>query len=206
MKFAFTLIFCLVFLNIPFSQTSIGLIIGEDYMDMKPGLLSAGSQRKFQIKYDDNKINSITWGGTIEHRLSSKAYLSLSVIFSKKSFTTAVAGYASLIFDETQFGHQVYSISFYRSPFRNFYIGFGGTYSLFNNFHGNGWYPGAKFKSEYGGMLGAAYRYGGFALHLQYLYSLDVKELDGDELLFLSPTKSIILSLSYVVEIIAPRK
>jgi hypothetical protein len=206
MKFVFTFLFCLVFLNISFSQTSIGLIIGEDYMDMKPGLLSARSQRKFQIKHGDNKINSITWGGLIEHRLSPKAYLSLSAVFSKKSFTTAVAGFANLIFDETHFGHQVYSIGFYGSPFKNFYIGFGSTYSLFNNFHGNGWYPGAKFKSEYGGMLGTAYRYGGFALHLQYLYSLDVKELDSDKLLFLSPTSSIALSISYAIEIIPSKK
>ena len=206
MKFAFTLIFCLVLFNISFAQTTIGLSIGGDYMSIEPGVLLMDTQERIDFGNVDGDINSFIWGGLIEQHLSKKAYFSLSALFSKKSFTDISGGYVQTIYDKIEFGHQTYSIDFNWSPFSNFYLGIGGTYSFFKNFNENGINSGSEFKSEYGALVSSSYRYKGLIFNLKYLHNLKVLEPREDTLVFLSPTKSIILSLSYVVEIIAPRK
>ena len=206
MKFAFTLIFCLVLFNISFAQTTIGLSIGGDYMSIEPGVLLMDTQERIDFGNVDGDINSFIWGGLIEQHLSKKAYFSLSALFSKKSFTDISGGYVQTIYDKIEFGHQTYSIDFNWSPFSNFYLGIGGTYSFFKNFNENGINSGSEFKSEYGALVSSSYRYKGLIFSLKYLHNLKVIEPREDTLIFLSPTKSIILSVSYVIEIISPRK
>ena len=82
----------------------------------------------------------------------------------------------------------------------------GGTYSIFTKPKRDERPSGFNTKSEYGALVSSSYRYKGLVVNLRYLHSLDVIEPDEDTLIFLSPTKSIILSLSYVIEIISPRK
>ena len=206
MKYFILIFICFLSLNFASTQTTIGLSIGGDYMSIEPGVLLMDTQERIDFGNVDGDINSFIWGGVIEQHLSKKAYFSLSALFSKKSFTDVSGGYVQTIYDKIEFGHQTYSIDFNWSPFKNFYLGIGGTYSLFKNFNENGIDSGSELKSEYGALVGSSYRYKGLVLNLKYLHNLNVIEPREDTLVFLSPTKSIILSVSYVVEIISPRK
>ncbi len=206
MKYFILIIISFLALNFSFTQTTIGLSIGGDYMSIAPGLFHPDTQERGKFGNTDNSINSLLFGGVIEQHLSKRSYLSLSAFFSKKSFTDVSNGYVQTIYDKIEFGHQVYSIDFNWSPFKNFYLGIGGAYSFFTNFNENGIYSGSELKNEYGAMIGASYRYKGLVVNLRYLHSLDVIEPDEDTLVFLSPTKSVALSVSYVIEIISPRK
>ena len=206
MKYFILIVICFLSLNFASTQTTIGLSIGGDYMNIEPGRILFNTQERVKFDNTDNNINSFIWGGLIEQHLSKKSYLSLSAFFSRKSITHTSRGYVGAIYDKIKFNHQIYSIDFNWSPFKNLYIGFGGTYSFFTSFERDKITSWSKQKSEYGALVSSSYRYKGLVFNLKYLHNLKVIEPREDTLVFLSPTKSIILSVSYVVEIISPRK
>ena len=206
MKYFILIVICFLSLNFASTQTTIGLSIGGDYMSIAPGLFHPDTQERVKFPNTENSTNSLLFGGVIEQHLSKRSYLSLSAFFSRKSITQTSRGYVGPIYDKIKFDHQTYSIDFNWSPFNNFYLGFGGTYSVFIKSKRDERPTGFNTKSEYGALIGASYRYKGLVVNLRYLHSLDVIEPDEDTLVFLSPTKSVALSVSYVIEIISPRK
>ncbi|MCI5082538.1 MAG: hypothetical protein MRY78_12640, partial [Saprospiraceae bacterium] len=195
MKYFILIIISFLALNFSFTQTTIGLSIGGDYMSIAPGLFYPDTQERVKFDNTENSTNSLLFGSVIEQHLSKKSYLSLSAFFSRKSITHT-RGFVGPIYDKIKFDHQTYSIDFNWSPFNNFYLGFGGTYSVFIKSKRDERPTGFNTKSEYGALIGASYRYKGLVVNLRYLHSLDVIEPDEDTLVFLSPTKSVALSVS----------
>ena len=178
------LVLCVFSQYVVVSQTTIGLSLGGDYMNIEPGRILFNTQERVKFDNTDNNINSFIWGGVIEQHLSKKSYLSLSAFFSRKSITHTSRGFIQTIYDKIRFDHQIYSIDFNWSPFKNFYIGLGGTYSFFTSFERDSITSWSKQKSEYGALVSSSYRYKGLIFNLKYLYGLNVKEPKEDTLIF----------------------
>ena len=100
MKYFILIVICFLSLNFASTQTTIGLSLGGDYMNIEPGLILFNTQERAKFDNTDNNINSFIWGGVIEQHLSKKSYLSLSAFFSRKSITHTSRGFIQTIYDK----------------------------------------------------------------------------------------------------------
>lgn len=190
------------------SQTTLGFTVGGDYSILDLGYVSLQDDGKvFPINNPLKDEISVTWGIRMEQHFSKKTFLSLSALFSNRKFEYKERGFAQFITQRTYFNYQEYSLTTNWAILPSWYISMGANYAIFNDFvDADKINVGADNKRQLGIIIGSSFRYKGLILDFLYNHGVSIKERQEDTLVFLNPTKSFSLRLSYIFEILKARE
>ena len=195
-------------------QTYVGPVLGCEYSFIDPGAKIFDESEVGYYVLDiaetgktraDHEVFAYTIGLQAEQYFGKRWYTSLSWLYSKKEFNHYTNGFSGTIISDQEYQKISYLFEINHLLYKGIGIGIGMGHNRLNQFKSNGILVGNN-KREYGGLFSISYRYKAFSAELRYNHSWNLKEQWDDTLIFMRPTRSLSLSVSYLFQVLGPIK
>ena len=205
-KYILSILFFLLvgFVN---GQTYIGPVLGIERTNIQPGSTHPSIEHFIPNDIGTDRTNNIKAGIRIEQYFSKQFSLTLSGTYSKIKYhrmrPDGFSGPSTLT--DNSYKRQEYAVLMNYNVWNALYFGAGGSFSKHNELKGGDDIWGDNQK-EYGVLFATYYRYRNFVAELRYNHGFLLKESLEDKHVFMRPTRSLSLSVSYLFQVLGPIK
>ena len=188
------------------SQTFIGVSVGGEYTSLEPGYRQPPFPKYYPDEIGVETSMSFNYGLRLEQYFTEKYSIVISGFYTNKNFhSLSPDAFLPAHLEDNSIKKQEYALVFNKEILNKLYLGIGGSYSTLNEWKRYEMILGDN-KREYGGIINVYYRYRNFVAELRYNHGLLLKERPEDKLVFMRPTRSLSLSVSYLFQVLGPIK